>query len=131
MKKSKVQKDIITPQWLNVKEMYEKGTNGSKEYGTNFELGGELDQLCNKLINDLADITQRCGYDYVVEGIKLDLWKERVWCLVENAGLLPEIAWRDELEDEQKEVKDNWYEINDEEEWNYVIEEPSTPELLG
>ena len=25
MKKAKVQKDIITPQWLNVKEMYEIG----------------------------------------------------------------------------------------------------------
>ena len=28
----------------------------------------------------------------------MDLWKERIWSLVENAGLLPEIAWRDDLE---------------------------------
>jgi len=43
----------------------------------------------------------------------MDLWKERVWSLIENAGLLPEIAWKDELAEEQ-EKKDNWYETDDE-----------------
>ena len=129
MKKTKIQIDIITPQWLTLKEMYENGTNGSKEYGANFPIGGELDQLSSKLVNELGLITQQLGYDCLIEGIKLNLWKERVWCLIENAGLLPEIAWRDEETDE-KEIKDNWYDIDNEEEWNYLIEEPSTSELI-
>ena len=42
---SEIIKEVITPRWLKIKEMYEAGTNGSKKYGTNFELGGELNVL--------------------------------------------------------------------------------------
>jgi hypothetical protein len=43
-----------------------------------------------------------------IEGKSLDAWKDRVWNLIENAGLLPE--YRDE-EDESGfiEITDNWY----------------------
>ena len=110
---SKIEKSIVTPKWLQIKEMYEQGTNGSNKYGTNFELGGELDELALELVDLLGEITQKFGWDVVVEGVKMDLWKERVWSLIENAGLLPEIAWKDELAEEQ-EKKDDWYETDDE-----------------
>jgi len=107
----KVEKLIITPKWFQIKSMYEAKTNGSSKYGTNFEIGGELDLLAEELIHMLGEITQKMGFDCVVEGVKMDLWKERIWTLVENAGLLPEIAWRDELEEE---IKDTWNEYDSE-----------------
>ena len=110
---SKIEKSIVTPKWLKIKEMYEQGTNGSNKYGTNFEIGGELDILASEFVDMLGEITQKFGWDCVVEGVKMDLWKERGWSLIENAGLLPEIAWKDELEAEQ-EKKDDWYETEDE-----------------
>ena len=105
---AKIEKSIVTPKWLKIKEMYEQSTNGSNQYGTNFELGGELDELALELVDMLGEITQHQGFDCVVEGVKMDLWKERVWSLIENAGLLPEIAWKDELAEEQ-EKEDTWY----------------------
>lgn len=110
---SKIEKSIVTPKWLQIKEMYEQGTNGSNKYGTNFEIGSELDELALELVDLLGEITQQQGWDCVIEGVKMDLWKERVWSLIENAGLLPEIAWKDELAEEQ-EKKDNWHETDDE-----------------
>jgi len=105
---SKVEKSIVTPMWLKIKEMYETGTNGSSKYGTNFEINGELDELSLEFVNMLGEITQHQGWDCVVEGVKMDLWKERIWSLIENAGLLAEIAWKDELA-EEKEKEDTWY----------------------
>ena len=105
---SKVEKSIVTPMWLEIKEMYETGTNGSSKYGTNFKINGELDELSLEFVNMLGEITQHQGWDCVVEGVKMDLWKERIWSLIENAGLLAEIAWKDELA-EEKEKEDTWY----------------------
>ena len=105
---SKVEKSIVTPMWLEIKEMYETGTNGSSKYGANFEINGELDELSLEFVNMLGEITQHQGWDCVVEGVKMDLWKERIWSLIENAGLLAEIAWKDELA-EEKEKEDTWY----------------------
>jgi len=110
---SKIEKSIVTPKWLKIKEMFEQGTNGSNKYDTNFEIGGELDELALELVDLLGEITQHQGFDCVVEGVKMDLWKERIWALIQNAGLLPEIAWRDELESEST-SKDEWCEIEDE-----------------
>ena len=82
MKKTKIQKDIITPQWLTLKEMYENGTNGSKEYGANFPIGGELDQLSSKLVNELGLIT----YSYLTTtnrisemGLNVDLYRQKMF----------------------------------------------------
>ena len=109
---AKVEKSFLTPKWLEIKEMYEKGTNGSDKYGTNFEIEGELDMLCHDFIDTIGEFTNQFGFDCVIEGVKMDLWKERIWSLVENAGLLPEIAWRDELEAEKT---DKWDSYEDEE----------------
>jgi hypothetical protein len=107
------QKSILTAEWLTIKSMYEANTNGSNKYGTNFPIEGELDQLSLTFIDKIGVLTAQLGYDCVIDGVKMDLWKERIWSLVENAGLLPEIAWKDELAEEEAEIKDNWYSDND------------------
>ena len=112
---SKIEKLVITPKWQKIKAMYEAGTNGSDKYGENFEIEGELDVLSLELIDMFGEITERFGFDYVIEDVKLDLWKERVWCLIENAGLLPEIAWRDDKESDRLEAEDKWNSYDDEE----------------
>ena len=113
-------KTIVTPKWQKIKAMYEAGTNGSDKYGTNFEIEGELDVLCCEFIDMVGEITADRGFDCVVEDIKMDLWKERIWSLVENAGLLPEIAWRDDKESDRLEAEDKWN--SDDDEFDYDIE---------
>jgi hypothetical protein len=105
---SEIVKDVITPKWLKIKKMYKEGTNGSRKYGTNFELGGELNVLALELIDMLGEITQKNGFDCIVEDIEMDLWKKRVWSLIENAGLLNAIETDDEEEDEEDE-DDDWF----------------------
>ena len=105
---SEIVKDVITPKWLKIKKMYKEGTNGSRKYGTNFELGGELNVLALELIDMLGEITQKNGFDCIVEDIEMDLWKKRVWSLIENAGLLNAIETDDEEEEEEDE-DDDWF----------------------
>ena len=114
---------IVTPKWQKIKAMYEAGTNGSDKYGTNFEIDGELDQLCCEFIDLMGVITTEYGWSCIIEDIKMDLWKERIWSLVENAGLLPEIAWRDDKESDRLEAEDKWNSYDDDDdEFNYDIE---------
>ena len=94
---AKMKKEFLTPKWLEIKLMYETGTNGSDKYGTNFEINGELDKLTRDFIDIIGEFTREFGWDCIIENVKMDLWKERIWSLVENAGLLPEIAWKDDL----------------------------------
>jgi hypothetical protein len=101
---------FLTNKWLEIKKMFEANTNGSKEYGSNFEIDGELDQLTQHFLGLIAKLTLSRGFDAVVEGVSLDLWKERIWSVVENAGLLPNIAWKDERDEEEDiEENDSWY----------------------
>tara|TARA_R110000751_G_scaffold112784_3_gene211850 strand:- start:4325 stop:4699 length:375 start_codon:yes stop_codon:yes gene_type:complete len=112
---AKVKKSFLTPKWLEVKEMYEKDTNGSDKYGTNFQVDGELDVLTREFIDIIGEFTHQFGWSCVIEGVKMDLWKERIWSLVENAGLLPEIAWRDDLEADrlaEEEEEEEIYELD-------------------
>ena len=120
---AKVEKTVVTPMWVKIKEMYEEGTNRSDKYGTNFEIGGELDNLCKEFLEMLGEITLNEGYKCVVEEIKLDLWKDRVWAVIQNAGLLPEISWRDDKESDRRKIEDTW--VLDEEEYSYDIESKS------
>jgi hypothetical protein len=113
-------KTIVTPKWQKIKAMYEAGTNGSKEYGKNFPIDGELDELTQHFIGMIGAITLKQGFDAVVEDIKLDLWKERIWAVVENAGLLPDIAWRDDKESDRLEAEDKWN--SDDDEFDYDFE---------
>ena len=116
-KKVKANKSFLTPKWVDIKEMYEKETNGSDQYGKNFKIGGELDLLATEFVDIIGELTRQFGWGCVIEDVKMDLWKERIWSLIENAGLLPEIAWRDDLEaDNIKQAEqDRWNALDDEE----------------
>ena len=113
---AKVLKQYVTPKWLKIKKMYESETNGSDKYGTNFEIGGEFDDLTRDFIDMCGELTRRFGADSTIEDVKLDIWKLRVWTAVENAGLLPEIAWRDDKEldrqNEQDELDEDIYDLD-------------------
>ena len=113
----KVEKMFLTPKWQEIKAMYDAGTNGSNEYGENFPIDGELDELTQHFIGYLLLFTQGRGFDCVVEEVKMDLWKERIWAVVENAGLLPNIAWRDDKA--MEEVRDSWVETDED---DYVLD---------
>ena len=78
----------ITDQFNQIKSIYKAGTNGRTKYGENFPIGGELDILCQEFLLELAKLTIEGGYKQTVEGVELDAWKDRVWNLYENAGLL-------------------------------------------
>tara|TARA_B110000046_G_C12615710_1_gene242705 strand:- start:6 stop:410 length:405 start_codon:yes stop_codon:yes gene_type:complete len=130
---AKLKKQWLTPKWLEIKAMYEEGTNGSKRYGTNFPVDGELNELSDKFVELLGELTRRLGWGCTIEEVHMDLWKERIWSVIENAGLLPEIAWRDDLaKDEEIAAQKE----EDEKEYlgeNYDIDEyePSDEEILN
>jgi len=109
----KVEKMFLTPKWQEIKTMYEVGTNGSSEYETNFPIDGELDELTQHFIKYLLILTESKGFNCIVEDVSLNLWKERIWNLIENAGLLPNVAWKDER-DEDNEIIDTWNQDDDE-----------------
>ena len=52
----------------------------------------------------------------------MDLWKERIWTLVENSGLLPNIAWKDDKA--MDDYRDSW-DDNNEEDLDADLEEQS------
>ncbi len=114
---TKMKKQFLTPKWLEIKLMYENGTNGSDKYGTNFKVRGELDNLTRDFIDIIGEFTREFGWDCIIEDVKMDLWKERIWSLVENAGLLPEIAWKDDLAKDlakEEEADNDIWEVDEE-----------------
>ena len=130
---AKMKKQFLTPKWLEIKAMYEDGTNGSDKYGTNFPVKGELNTLTTDFIDIIGELTRQFGWECIIEEVHMNLWKERIWSLIENAGLLPEIAWRDDLaKDEEIAAK----KLEDEKEYlgeDYDMEEyePSDEEILN
>lgn len=71
--------NIVTPMWEQCKSIVASG---------NIELA---DQKLMELVWKLADYTM-LGYKDadVIEGVKLETWKERCWFQIEHLGLLPE-----------------------------------------
>ena len=61
---AKIKKSVLTNDWLEIKEMYESNTNGSKEYGENFEIGGEFDELTRKFLDKIATLTEKLGFEF-------------------------------------------------------------------
>lgn len=125
---AKVKKSFVTPKWVEIKEMYEKGTNGSDKYGTNFPVDGELNELSNKFVDILGELTRQFGWECVIEEVHMNLWKERIWSLIENAGLLPEIAWRDDLAKDEEIAAKKLEE--DEDTYDFNDYEPTDEELM-
>jgi hypothetical protein len=56
-----------------------------------------------------------------IEGVSIDLYKDRTWWLIEKLGLLPEYRDEDEDLDELDEVEDTYY--KDEDEFEYEIDD--------
>tara|TARA_R110000737_G_scaffold135730_1_gene166739 strand:- start:25 stop:372 length:348 start_codon:yes stop_codon:yes gene_type:complete len=98
---AKKEKNIIEKKWVIVKAK-------SKEPNYNLQ---ELDYLTSDLIAHLSQLTDKGITE--IDGISIDMYKDRVWWVIEKIGLLPE--YRDEDEDEDGEVLDNWesYEEDD------------------
>ena len=119
-------KSIVTPKWLEIKNHFEKNTNGSKEYGTNFEIEGEFDTMCSDFIDLLSQITLKFGFKCRVEDIDMDLWKDRVWVIYEKAGLLAPIAWKTDKEEKSFEelLKEDqeWLQSSESDEFDIDIE---------
>jgi hypothetical protein len=97
MSKSKT-KFPISNRFETIKQMYK---NRNK---VNFDIE-TFDLLSTDLINLLGECTMN-GIEEI-EGLHIDKWKDRVWNLIENAGLLPE--YKEEDESEIIEIIDTWY----------------------
>lgn len=128
---AKAKRLILTNEWVEMKEMFEKGTNGDDTYGKNFKIGGELDILSRTFLDKLGDLTSLKGYYCIIDGVKMNLWKERLWSVIENAGLLAPIAWKTDLVLEEEMAKKiasqtDWEEDEFDEVEDY---EPSDDEL--
>jgi len=71
--------NIVLPLWEKCKKSIED---------KNLQLA---DVLLMELVWKLADYTMQGFKDAdKIEGIKLEVWKERTWYALQNAGLLPE-----------------------------------------
>lgn len=89
----------ITNRFETIKQMYKN----RKKDGLDIEA---FDALSMDLINLLGECTM-AGVTQI-EGLHIDKWKDRVWNLIENAGILPEYKGED---DDEKfvEIVDTWY----------------------
>lgn len=101
---AKKEKNIIETKWLEIKAK-------SKAKDINIE---EIDRLTSQLIVDLSDLTIAGVTE--IEGVSIDLYKDRVWWVVEKVGLLPEYRDdEDDLFDEfDEEEEDDYYKVEDE-----------------
>jgi hypothetical protein len=104
---AKKEKHTIEVRYLDLKTRFKSGELSIEE----------VDQITCELIAELAVLTERGITE--INGTSIDLYKNRVWYIIELAGLLPE--YRDE-EDNIDEIgsdeEDDYYKVEDE----YVIE---------
>jgi hypothetical protein len=104
---AKKEKHTIEVKYLDLKTRFKAGTISIEE----------VDQITCELIAELAVLTTKDVTE--INGTSIDLMKDRVWWIVEKAGLLPE--YRDEEDDVDEEgfdEEDDYYKVEDE----YVIE---------
>jgi hypothetical protein len=99
---AKKEKNIIETKFLNIKNKFKAG-------GYDIE---EMDHLTCDLIAHLAQLTDN-GFTEI-EGVSIDLYKDRTWWLIEKLGLLPEYRDEDEDIDEDIDVEDTYYKDEDE-----------------
>ena len=97
---SKKPKNIIEKKWLTIK---------TKSKEDNYDLE-ELDHLTSDLIAHLAQLTDR-GIEEI-DGVSINMYKDRTWLTIEKLGLLPE--YRDSDSDaELEEIIDDWNSYDD------------------
>jgi len=74
----------------------------------------EFDELSREMLKYMGELTMNgVKGDTIIEKISLDLWKDRVFHLIERAGLLPEYIVVDE-EDEDELDDSKWYGLDPE-----------------
>jgi hypothetical protein len=104
---AKKEKHTIEVKYLDLKTRFKAGTISIEE----------VDQITCELIAELAVLTTKDVTE--INGTSIDLMKDRVWWIVEKAGLLPEYRdEEDDVEDEGFDEEDDYYKVEDE----YVIE---------
>lgn len=99
-----IKNNIIETQWLVIKNKFKCGQDETPNIA-------ELDHLTSDLIAQLAVLTIN-GHTHV-DGISIDTYKNRVWNVIENIGLLPEYRGEDDVF--ETEIEDNYYDSEEEE----------------
>jgi hypothetical protein len=100
---AKKEKHTIEVRYLDLKTRFKSGELSIEE----------VDQITCELIAELAVLTERGITE--INGTSIDLMKDRVWWIVEKAGLLPE--YRDEedfIDVSDEEEEDDYYKVEDE-----------------
>jgi hypothetical protein len=100
---AKKEKHTIEVRYLDLKKRFKTGEISIEE----------VDQITCELIAELAVLTKRNFTE--INGISIDLYKDRVWWIVENAGLLPEYRDKDDIIEELSEKEDNYYKVEEDE----------------
>jgi hypothetical protein len=77
----------------------------------------QVDQITSKLIAEMAVLTVNGITE--INGVSIDLYKDRVWWIVEKAGLLPEYRDEEDFVDEGLDEEDDYYNDDD---FEYSIE---------
>jgi len=77
----------------------------------------QVDQITCKLIAEMAVLTVNGITE--INGVSIDLYKDRVWWIVEKAGLLPEYRDEEDFVDEGLDEEDDYYNDDD---FEYSIE---------
>lgn len=77
----------------------------------------EVDLITCELIAELAMLTEKNVTE--INGVSIDLYKDRVWWIVENAGLLPE--YRDEEDIVEELEEDDYYQVEDD--FDYEVDD--------
>jgi hypothetical protein len=121
--------DKVSPRFEEIKAIYKRD---KEKYGNKFPIGGELDMKAMELIEALACITISEGSQILIEGMNLDFWKNRVWIIVENAGLLAELPGDvdDEIMEEYVDdynTPENEHDCDWENEPDTIVEETTIP----
>jgi len=97
---AKKEKHIIETKFLDLKTKFK-----ADELTTE-----QIDDLTCELLLELALLTENGIKE--INGTSIDLFKDRVWWIVEKAGLLPE--YRDEEDDlGDVEIEDDYYKVED------------------
>jgi hypothetical protein len=105
---AKKEKHTIEVKYLDLKTRFKAGTISIEE----------VDQITCELIAELAVLTTKNITE--INGTSIDLMKDRVWWIIEKAGLLPEYRDDEDFVDEEiDEEEDDYY--NDDE-FEYAIE---------
>jgi hypothetical protein len=105
---AKKEKHTIEVKYLDLKTRFKAGTISIEE----------VDQITCELIAELAVLTTKDVTE--INGTSIDLMKDRVWWIVEKAGLLPE--YRDEEDDLDEEGYDEEDDYYNDDEFEYAIE---------